>query len=149
MDLQSKPKPKGLNKHYKLTEICDGQMSERILTRQERDELDPNEVDVQIDETQRTIAVKRKEDAESITYGPRDMPGFAKLEWDLLSDTYFSGGDQLNLGHDWSTHQKVRRLRRFFGDSKGRERFFITTAKPYGIALNLARSWRFIEALAE
>jgi hypothetical protein len=147
--MDARQRPRGIKKHYKLTEICNGQMTERVLTRQERDNLDPDDVDVQIDEPQHTISIKPEDDAESVTSGPEDMSGFGEGEWNLLSDTYFSGGDLHELEPDWSTHQKVRRLRRFFGDSKGRERFFITTAKPYGIALNLARSWRFIEALAE
>ena len=149
MDLHDRSKPKGLKRHYKVTEIRNGQMTERVLTRQERDKLDPNDVDVQIDETQHTISIKPEESERSLTYGPRDKPRFGKLDWHLLSESFFSGGDLLKLEHDWSTHQRIRRLRRFFGDSKEREYFFITTAKPYGIALNTARSWRFIEALTE
>ena len=149
MEVQTKSKPKGPNRHYKVTTIRDGQMAEEVLTRQKRDNLDPNDVDTQIDETRRTISIKHKDGARSVTYGPENMPGFGEGEWHLLSETVFSGGDLLRLEQDWSTHQRVSRLRRFFCDSKGRERFFITTAKPYSIALNTARSWRFIEALAE
>jgi len=148
--METMSKSKGLNRHYKVTEIRDGQMTERVLTRQERDNLDPNNVDTQIDDTQRTISIKHKDGMKSVTYGPGDIPGFGEIEWKLLTDVVFCGGDRLELKAKLChVHQRVRRIRRLFGDSKKRERFFITTAKPYGIAINTARSWRFIEALAE
>jgi len=149
MEMQTKSKPKGLKKHYKITTIRDGQMSEQVLTRQERDRLDPNDVDVQIDEPLRAISIKQKDGMKSATFGPEDMPGFGEVEWKLLTDIMFSGGDMLKLEQDCSIHQRVRRLRRFFGDSKDRARFFITAAKPYGIAIATARTWRFVEVLAE
>ena len=147
--MQTKTRPKGLTKHYKVTEIRAGKMTDRILARQKRDALDPNDVDVQIDEPRREISIKHRPGAPSRTYGPGDLRGLGVFEWRLLADAVFSAGDIVELERTGRIHQRVRRIRRLFGDSKGRERFFRTTAAPYALAINADRAWRFIESLAE
>ena len=147
--MKTTAKPKGLTKHYKITEIRAGQMTDRILTRRKRDALDPNDVDVQIDEPRREVSIKRRDGVKSKTRGPRKKRYLGNPEWRLLSDAVFLAGDLMELKQSERVHQWVSRLRRFFGDSKKRQRFFITTAALYAIAINTERTWRFIEALAE
>ena len=151
MEMHDKSRPNGLHKHYKVMEIRDGQITERVLTRQERDALDPDDIDVQIDEPQQVIFIKHKDNLEPTRYGPGEMPGIGTSEWKLLAEAVCSAGDIFELRRkDSCIHQRVRRLRRLFGDNKWDEWFLITVAAPsYGLAINLARTWRFIELLAE
>ena len=148
--MEAKHKGRGRKRHYKVTVVCNGQMSEQILTRQERDKLDPNDVDVQIDEPRQEICIKHKGATKSACYHANDMAGIGIREWNLLVETVFSAGDVVPLDSLAHIHQRVARVRRLFRDSKDEEWFFITTIMPnYGIALNTNRSWRFIEVLAE
>jgi len=139
----------GPNKHYKVTTIRDGEMDQIVATRAERQRLGPNDVDVQIDEPKGTISIKHKGSTKSTTYQPGEMPGFGVYEWNLLADIVFSAGDILRLESDPCINQRVRRIRRLFHDSKDEEWFFKTTRAPYGIAINTALTWRYIETLAE
>ena len=77
---------------------------------------------------------------KSVTYRLGEVPGFGEREWTLLIEILFLGGDVLDLETKrCHVHQRVRRLRRFFGDSKRRERFFVTTTKPYGKCVGQGR----------
>jgi hypothetical protein len=149
--MEPQQRPKGFGKHYKMTEIRNGQMVERVLTRQQRDRLNPNDVDVQIDEPRHEISIKHKGSTESKPYKPGEMRGIGTSEWNLLVEAVLSAGDVVELKRkDGCVHQRVRRLRRLFRDTKNAQWFLVTVAAAsYGIAINTARSWRFIEALAE
>jgi len=148
--MEAKQKGRGHKRHYKVTTICNSQMSEQILTRQEREKLDPNDVDVQIDEPRQEMWIKHQGATKSTCYHANDMVGIGIREWKLLVETVFSAGDVVALDSLPHIHQRVARLRRLFRDSKDEEWFLTTTIMPnYGIALNTNRSWRFIEILAE
>jgi hypothetical protein len=147
--METKTKPRGLSKQYKVTTICNGQMAEDVMTRQERARLDPNDVDVQIDEPMRELWIKQINRKKSTTHQLGRISGFSVYLWDLLAEIVFSAGEVVQLKSEPYMNQRVRRLRRAFGDSKKDECFFKTNAMPYGIAINTERSWRYIEALAE
>jgi len=148
MEVESRPK--GSDQRYKATTARDGQMTEEVLSRQERDQLDPNNVDVQIDEPRQEIAIKHEGDAAPTVYRIANVRGFGVHEWRLLVDIVFLAGDFAPLKSRPDVHQRVARLRRLFRDYKGQQSFVITSTVPdYGIALNPKKVWRFIEKLVE
>jgi hypothetical protein len=134
---------------YKVTTICDGIVEEQVVTRQERDRLDPSDVDVHIDETKRTVFIAPYSDGNGARNGPREASGFGAYVWDFLTELVFAAGERLPLESNASTNTRIRRLRRAFGDSKTRQWFFITTSMPYEASINTDRSWRIIERLAQ
>lgn len=135
-------------KQYLVTTIQDGEMSQAVFTNQERARLDPNEVDVQIDEAKREIWIKANNSGGS-ERRPEEQAGFGAYEWDLLADAVFSGGDIVQLKSHRAINARVRRTRRLFNDSKDEQAYIRTTSTPYGIAINTERTWRYIEALAQ
>jgi hypothetical protein len=148
--MEAKQKGRGRKRHYKVSTIRNGQTSEQVLTRQERNKLDPNDVDVQIDEPRQEIWIQHKGATKSACYHANDMVGIGTREWNLLVEAVFSAGDVVPLKSLPHIHQRVARLRRLFRDSKEDEWFFITTIMPnYGIVVNTNRNWRLIEVLAE
>jgi hypothetical protein len=138
-----------VNRHYLVTTIHDCRTDQLVLTREERAGLRPDAVGVQIDEPKQLISIKHPGSEEIATYRIGKTRGFGVYEWDLLTDIVFSAGDFVELESARHVNQRVRRIRRLFGDSKDLESFFVTTLMPYGIALNPARTFRYIEILAE
>ena len=132
-------------KQYLASTIRNGEIDQVVLTNPERARLDPNDVDVQIDEAKREIRIKADNDETR----PEKQAGFGSYEWDLLADAVFSAGDIVRLRSNRAMNARVRRIRRLFSDSKDEQRYIRTTAVPYGIAINTERTWRYIEALAQ
>lgn len=136
-------------RQYLVTTIRNGEREEAVLMNSERARLDPNEVDVQIDEPKREIWIRINNNDGSRESHLANGVGFGAYEWDLLTDTVFSGGDIQPLKSDRAMNARVRRIRRLFNDSKDAERYIRTTSVPYGIGINIERIWRYIEVLAQ
>ena len=147
--MRKESKSRGRNHHYKVTTVRDGQIHEEIITRRQRACLDPSNVDAHIDEPAREVFIKPHSDRKGEACRPIHVRGLGVYVWDLLAEAVFSAGEVVSLKSTAWMNSRVRRLRRLFGDSKSRERFFKTRAMPYGIAINTERTWRYIEVLAE
>jgi len=145
--METKCRPKDRGKQYKITTIRDGQMRDRTATRQQLTSLRGDDIDVVINEPKRDVVVKPNNGVKSTP--PCTISGLGVYVWDLLMDAVFAAGEIVPLKSHPSMNTRVRRLRRAFGDSKSSERFFKTSAMPYGIAINTDRAWRVIETLAE
>ncbi len=136
-------------RQYLVTTIRNAEMKQAVRTNQERARLDPNDVDVQIDEPKREIWIKTQNGDGNDESRLTEKAGFGGYEWDLLADAVFSGGDIVPLKSHRAMNARVRRIRRLFNDSKDRQYHIRTTSVPYGIAINTERTWRYIEALAQ
>jgi hypothetical protein len=136
------------HKRYIVTTIFNGKMKDHVMTRAERANLDPNDVDVHIDEPRGEIWIKQREGEAPVRYRFSEMH-IGGYEQKLLADAFFSAGDIVLLESGRYMNQRIARLRRLFKTSKEDETFLRTTNIPYGLAINTERCWRYVEALAE
>ena len=135
-------------KHYLVTTIFNGEMNEQVMSRAERGNLDPNDVDVHIDEPRGEIWIKYEE-GEAPIKNPFSKMHIGWYEQKLLADAFFSAGDIVLLESGRYMNQRIARLRRLFKACKEDETFLRTTNIPYGLAINTEKRWRYVEALAE
>ncbi|MEJ2700934.1 MAG: hypothetical protein P8Z79_00680 [Sedimentisphaerales bacterium] len=146
--MKDKQAHKRRKNRYIVTTIFNGEMKEQVMSRAERANLDPKDVDVQIDEPRGEIWIKYQEGEAPVRYRFSEVH-IGGYEQKLLADAFFSAGDIVLLESGRYMNQRIARLRRLFKTSKEDETFLRTTNIPYGLAINTERCWRYVEALAE
>lgn len=146
--MNKKPEPKRRDKYYLVTTIHNGEIKEEVITRAERASLEPADVDVHIDEPRGEIWIRHREGEAPVRYRFSEMC-IGGYEQKHLADAFFAAGDIVRLKSGRYMHQRIARLRRLFRASKEDETYLRTTSVPYGLAINIERCWRYVEALAE
>ena len=141
-------KRKRRKRQYLVTDCRNGESKEAIMTKEAVNKLNPNDVDLQINEANGEVYIKPKK-GKMKKYAD-GIPALGYEAWKLLDDIIWSLGDYVTLESANYVNALIRRIRVAFGcDSNKDQWFFKTRRSPYGIALNKDRSWRYIEVLAE
>jgi hypothetical protein len=132
-----------LNQKYVVSTFKNKKFSQKRVTLEEAEKIRPDDVDIQINETngQNSFKPPNGKSEELSELGP--------CLWRMLLDILWATGSWIELGSINYMNARVLRLRRKFGDLG--TYFFITRKNPtYAIRWNYTeRSWRFIEKLAE
>lgn len=137
-------KPADSERQYKVLTCKNGCIEQAIMTKKEKENLNPADVDFHYDRTNGDMFVKTQE-GKLIDYS-RNIP-FGPTYWDVLEEILLAASDFVELESENWKYAEIYRIRAAFGESpkNGKEHFFEVQTKPtYAIRWRPARIWRII-----
>jgi hypothetical protein len=143
---------------YLVATYRNGRITQRKLTAEQVQALDPAEVDFHLDTIFGRISIQPPRGERLEHFG--SIPGIgSEVGLPLLARLLFSPGELLTVatirrvpglanmaGNPLS--QRLTRIRRAFRDSEKLAWFLVTARSPFRVGWNKLRSWRFVEPLA-
>ena len=141
------------------TYINNGGITEKIMTEEEFQKLDPNEVDFHWNEAAGQIVI-HDQNGNPIKYSG-SIPGVGKVNQILLTEMMWQPGKLITPRQlcantkrkSFSTNNNISshltRLRTAFGEKKLLPWYFRVRKHPFAFGWNADRSWRIIEVVAE
>lgn len=143
---------------YIVATYLNGRITQRRMTAEQVQALDPADVDFHWDTVFGRISIQPPQGARIERFG--SIPGIgSRVGLPLLQTLMFSPGRLLTeyelrrvpglanmVGNPLS--QRLTKTRRAFGDSEKVAWFLITARNPFRTGWNKQRSWRFVEPLA-
>ena len=148
----------GKQVEYLVSECRGKRVSQTRMTREEKSQLNPDDVDFLWDEATGQFCIRTKRGKVIEHFGA--LPGIGGELRRMLLDLMWQPGELLPPQKCFPNSTmnpkylrgivtaRLARLRRAFGETAAEPWFFLARRVPYSLCWSGARSWRFVERVA-